>query len=386
MKLVSEKFDGNGYGDWKRSMLISLLAKNKLGFFYESIVKPCGNSAVLKAWESCNSMIISWILGVLDNNLARSVLYFSTGREIWVNLEERYGASSGTNLYSLDCTCLITQRMLKSQQDKRLVQFLMKLNDGLRCYKLHGYPPGHFKNDDKNKKVAAALQTCDSETEYTFDDQGRIIIIAGHTQQLMSMMMKQKQDGRRVHITHKGDVQINDNITLKDVLYVEDFKSSLMKPQVLGKLKKGLYYLEDVVRKESVMIQVHIGNDMPLKVLLNKSPYEKLFGVPPNLDYMRAFGCLCFVSTNKQGRTKFDPKDSIHVFIGYIPSQKGYKVLDMDTLRVHVSGDVVFKEQHFFFHVTSQTHTPQNTQSPFFLPLVTNFTPWHDSSIPELFQ
>lgn len=28
-----------------------------------------------------------------------------------------------------NCTCLIAQRLLKSQQDKRLVQFLMKLND-----------------------------------------------------------------------------------------------------------------------------------------------------------------------------------------------------------------------------------------------------------------
>ncbi|XP_021753791.1 uncharacterized protein LOC110719198 [Chenopodium quinoa] len=167
MKLVSEKFNGTGYGDWKRSMHISLLAKNKLGFVDGSIIKPAPDSTSLKAWERCNSMIISWILGVLDQNLARSVLYFSTAREIW----ERYGASYGTVLYTLEqsineinqgeddvsttfytkikrlwdqlddvdplpmchcanCTCHIAQRMLKSQQDKRLVVFLMKLNDG----------------------------------------------------------------------------------------------------------------------------------------------------------------------------------------------------------------------------------------------------------------
>ncbi|XP_021758517.1 uncharacterized protein LOC110723469 [Chenopodium quinoa] len=170
MKLVSEKFDGNAYGDWKRSMLISLSAKNKLGFVDGSIIKPAPDSPSLRAWERCNSMIISLMLGVLDQNLARSVLYFSTAREIWQNLEERYGASSGTMLFALEhaiteikqgtddvstfytkikrlwdqlddvdplplchcanCTCNIAQRLLKSQQDKRLVQFLMKLNDG----------------------------------------------------------------------------------------------------------------------------------------------------------------------------------------------------------------------------------------------------------------
>ncbi|XP_021749706.1 uncharacterized protein LOC110715433 [Chenopodium quinoa] len=170
MKLVSDKSDGNAYGDWKRSMLISLSAKNKLGFVDGSISKPDSTSPLLRAWERCNSMIISWMLGVLDQNLARSVFYFSTAREIWQNLEERYGASSGTVLFALEqaiteikqgtddvstfytklkrlwdqlddvdplpfchcdnCTCTIAQRLLKSQRDKRLVQFLMKLNDG----------------------------------------------------------------------------------------------------------------------------------------------------------------------------------------------------------------------------------------------------------------
>lgn len=168
MKLVSEKFDGNAYSDWKRSMLISLSAKNKLGFVDGSINKPDATDNTFKAWQRCNSMLISWLLGVLDQNLARSVLYFDTAREIWQNLEERFGTTSGTTLYALEqslndikqgaydvsnfftkikwlwdeydaldplpvctcnnCACTITQKLLKSQQDRRLIQFLMKLN------------------------------------------------------------------------------------------------------------------------------------------------------------------------------------------------------------------------------------------------------------------
>uniref|UniRef100_A0A803MH80 Uncharacterized protein n=1 Tax=Chenopodium quinoa TaxID=63459 RepID=A0A803MH80_CHEQI len=67
---------------------------------------PSGNPGIKLVSEKfdgsgCNSMMISWILGVLVQNLARSVLYFNTAREIWVNLEESFGASFGTVLYAL---------------------------------------------------------------------------------------------------------------------------------------------------------------------------------------------------------------------------------------------------------------------------------------------
>ncbi|XP_074361132.1 uncharacterized protein LOC141701358 [Apium graveolens] len=94
MKLVSLKFDGLNYGNWKRSMLISLTTKNKTGFVDGTIDKPNMTYDIYKAWDRCNNMMISWILGVLDEDIARSVLYFGTTRDIWLNLEERYGQSS----------------------------------------------------------------------------------------------------------------------------------------------------------------------------------------------------------------------------------------------------------------------------------------------------
>lgn len=84
------------------SMLISLLAKNKLGYVNGLMHKPATTKTeLLKAQERCNIMLISWILGVLDHNLALSVLYFNTSKEIWENQEERFGCSSGIILYGL---------------------------------------------------------------------------------------------------------------------------------------------------------------------------------------------------------------------------------------------------------------------------------------------
>ena len=40
LPIVSEKFSGEGYGEWKRSMVIALATKNKLGFVDGSLPKP----------------------------------------------------------------------------------------------------------------------------------------------------------------------------------------------------------------------------------------------------------------------------------------------------------------------------------------------------------
>ncbi|XP_016462856.2 uncharacterized protein LOC107785942 [Nicotiana tabacum] len=113
-------------------------------------------------------MVISWLLNSLSKAIAESVLYTKTAKKIWDELEERFGQSSGPQLYhiqkeisestqgnldiagyyaklkrmwdeldSLDicqhCTCDSScggkLKNYKSQQDSRLIQFLMGLND-----------------------------------------------------------------------------------------------------------------------------------------------------------------------------------------------------------------------------------------------------------------
>lgn len=98
------------------------------------------------------------------------MLYFTTAREIWQNLDERFGQTSCTLLYEIqqslneirqgtdsisayytkikilwdqlnsidiipsciytNCSCTLTAKMIKSKEDGRLVDFLMKQSDG----------------------------------------------------------------------------------------------------------------------------------------------------------------------------------------------------------------------------------------------------------------
>lgn len=101
LPLISEKFNGSCYGEWRRSMMLALSVKNKLMFIDGSLPKPSVNDASCKAWERCNDIIISYILRSLEPNIAKSVIYLSTATEIWKDLEERFSQTSGPQFYSL---------------------------------------------------------------------------------------------------------------------------------------------------------------------------------------------------------------------------------------------------------------------------------------------
>lgn len=101
VSLVSQPFNGENYGDWKRSVVIALSAKNKLGFVDGRIKKPAANDPSFSAWQRCNDLIISYFLRSVDSSIARSILYFSTAEEIWKDLEDRFSQSSGPQLFSL---------------------------------------------------------------------------------------------------------------------------------------------------------------------------------------------------------------------------------------------------------------------------------------------
>lgn len=68
---------------------------------------------------------------------------------------------------------------------------------------------------------------------------------------------------------------------------------------------------------ECVKTVVHLINRMPTKNLQHKTPFEALHNEVPDLTYLKSFGCLCFVSSQKSGRDKFMPHTHPCVFIGY---------------------------------------------------------------------
>ncbi|GKB15740.1 retrovirus-related pol polyprotein from transposon TNT 1-94 [Tanacetum coccineum] len=88
----------------------------------------------------------------------------------------------------------------------------------------------------------------------------------------------------------------------------------------------------------------YIMNQILIRAILGKTPYELLRGRKPTLDYFRVFGSKCFILNTKDYLTKFDPKSYEGVFLGYSQNSKAYIILNKHTRKVEESLNVTFDE------------------------------------------
>ncbi|XP_071718089.1 uncharacterized protein [Rutidosis leptorrhynchoides] len=99
--LIQEKLIGvQNYRSWRRSLEIALSSKRKLGFVTGSIPRLVDvNEAEL--WDTCNNMVISWIMSSVVESIAKSIMCVTTSAEIWSQLESRFALSNGSRKYKL---------------------------------------------------------------------------------------------------------------------------------------------------------------------------------------------------------------------------------------------------------------------------------------------
>jgi len=112
----------------------------------------------------------------------------------------------------------------------------------------------------------------------------------------------------------------------------------------------------------SVIHAAHIINMLLTPVLNDFSPHEMLYKTPQDFNQLKVFGSLCYASTLSTNRSKFDPRASKYIFIGFKKGTKGYILLNIQSREIFVSRDVVIYEHVFPYQRIEDTSN--ETDSP----------------------
>lgn len=147
------------------------------------------------------------------------------------------------------------------------------------------------------------------------------------------------------------------NLSLKIffLLKLEQYINSLVvecKHQHLLNVARALMFQPSISRifwGECILTTVHLINRTLIVLLSNKIPFHVLFQRDVDYSLLRVFGCLVYSSTLVVNQTKFDPRSTPCVFIGYPARDKGFRLYDIAKHKFFLSRDVFFSEYLFSF-------------------------------------
>jgi hypothetical protein len=106
---------------------------------------------------------------------------------------------------------------------------------------------------------------------------------------------------------------------------------------------------------EALATATHLVNRRRCRATGQVTPFELLFGVPPDYSELRVFGCLCYPNLSATAPNKLAPRSVACTFIGYPSDHRGYRCFDLESRHVYTSRHVVFDEQMFPFRRSTST-------------------------------
>lgn len=98
---VSKLQGAADYRSWKRSMEIQLSSKRKIGFVDGSEKRSTSENTEAIQWDTCNSMVLSWIHNNISDSIKKSVFFITSASEVWKQLEKRFQLTNGSRKYKL---------------------------------------------------------------------------------------------------------------------------------------------------------------------------------------------------------------------------------------------------------------------------------------------
>ncbi|CAM8982108.1 unnamed protein product [Rhodiola kirilowii] len=79
----------------------ALGVKAKLEFVQGLIAKPTNDPYKLAHWERCNSVILTWIINSVSDEIGASLVHSTSCVQAWINLQKRFGGDNTMREYSI---------------------------------------------------------------------------------------------------------------------------------------------------------------------------------------------------------------------------------------------------------------------------------------------
>ena len=91
--ITGHKLNGHNYLQWSQSVLLFICGKGKDEYLTGEAAMPETTEPGFRKWKIENSMIMSWLINSMNNDIGENFLLFRTAKDIWDAAKETYSSS-----------------------------------------------------------------------------------------------------------------------------------------------------------------------------------------------------------------------------------------------------------------------------------------------------
>ncbi|KAI9162379.1 hypothetical protein LWI28_026726 [Acer negundo] len=105
MPITGHKLNGHNYLQWSQSVSMFICGKGRDDYITGVANCPAKEDPTYKQWKSENSMVMSWLINSMINDIGENFLLYETAKEIWDAAKQTYSNSDNTaELFGIEST------------------------------------------------------------------------------------------------------------------------------------------------------------------------------------------------------------------------------------------------------------------------------------------
>nr|CAN83808.1 hypothetical protein VITISV_026963 [Vitis vinifera] len=97
LPITGHKLNGQNFIQWAQSVRIFICEKGKEEYLTGAIVQPKEDDPGYRTWKLENSMVMSWLINSMTNDIGENFMYYGTAKEIWDATRETYSNIDNTS-------------------------------------------------------------------------------------------------------------------------------------------------------------------------------------------------------------------------------------------------------------------------------------------------
>ena len=86
VQITTIRLNGDNYLRWSQSVRMYIRGRGKIGYLTGDKKAPTPKDPTNVTWDAENSMVMTWLLNSMDEDISSNYMCYSTTKELWDNV------------------------------------------------------------------------------------------------------------------------------------------------------------------------------------------------------------------------------------------------------------------------------------------------------------